>query len=88
MNINFFKSQIKGIIDFSITKNLKNSLIQIIKDTKESSGTFTDAVWPFIQSESINFGFSQTFNALLKNDCFNSSIQLFLNILLVLSDIL
>ena len=31
---NFFKSQIKGIIDFSITKNLKNSLIQIIKDIK------------------------------------------------------
>ena len=31
---NFFKKQIKGIIDFSITKNLKNSLIQIIKDTR------------------------------------------------------
>ena len=54
-------------------------LHRIIKDTKESSGTFTDAVWPFIKSESINFGFSQTFNELLKNDYFNSSIQLFLN---------
>ena len=31
-NINFFKSQIKGRIDFSITKNLKNSIIKISKD--------------------------------------------------------
>ncbi len=31
-HINFFKKQIKGKIPFSITKNLKNSLIQICKD--------------------------------------------------------
>ena len=31
-NINFFKNQIKGRIDFSITKNLKNSIIKISKD--------------------------------------------------------
>ena len=33
-NINFFKNQIKGKLNFSITKNLKNSIIQILKDTK------------------------------------------------------
>ncbi len=33
-NISFFKNQIKGKIDFSITKNLKNSIIQIIKESK------------------------------------------------------
>ena len=33
-NINFFKNQIKGKLVFSITKNLKNSLIQISKDIK------------------------------------------------------
>ena len=33
-NINFFKNQIKGQINFSITKNLKKSLIQILKDIK------------------------------------------------------
>ena len=33
-NINFFKNQVKGKIDFSITKNLKNSIIQILKDSK------------------------------------------------------
>ncbi|MAD13748.1 MAG: UDP-N-acetylmuramoyl-L-alanine--D-glutamate ligase [Pelagibacteraceae bacterium] len=33
-NINFFKKQIKGKLAFSITKNLKNSLIQISKDIK------------------------------------------------------
>ena len=33
-NINFFKNQIKGRIDFSITKNLKNSIIKISKDIK------------------------------------------------------
>ena len=33
-NINFFRNQIKGKIDFSITKNLKNSIIQILKDSK------------------------------------------------------
>ena len=31
-NINFFKKQIKGKLDFSITKNLKNSINQILKD--------------------------------------------------------
>ena len=33
-NINFFRNQIKGKIDFSITKNLKSSIIQISKDSK------------------------------------------------------
>ncbi len=33
-NINFFRNQIKDKIDFSITKNLKNSIIQILKDSK------------------------------------------------------
>ena len=33
-NINFFKNQIKGRIDFSITKNLKNSIFKISKDCK------------------------------------------------------
>ena len=33
-NINFFKNQIKGAINFSITKNLKNSIIQISEDLK------------------------------------------------------
>ena len=33
-NINFFKKQIKGKLIFSITKNLKNSIIQISKDIK------------------------------------------------------
>ena len=33
-NINFFKNQIKGKITFSITKNLKASIIKIIKDVK------------------------------------------------------
>ena len=33
-NSNFFKNQVKGKIDFSITKNLKNSIIQILKDSK------------------------------------------------------
>jgi UDP-N-acetylmuramoylalanine--D-glutamate ligase len=31
-NINFFKNQVKGRIDFSITKNLRNSIIRILKD--------------------------------------------------------
>ena len=31
-NINFFRNQIKDRINFSITKNLKNSIIQISKD--------------------------------------------------------
>jgi UDP-N-acetylmuramoylalanine--D-glutamate ligase len=33
-NINFFKNEIKGKIDFSVTKNLQNSIIQIFKDIK------------------------------------------------------
>ena len=33
-NINFFKNQIEGKSNFLITKNLKNSLIQIFKDFK------------------------------------------------------
>ena len=33
-NINFFKKQIKNKINFSITKNLKMSLIKILKDIK------------------------------------------------------
>ena len=33
-SINFFKNQIKGRIDFSLTKNLKNSIIQISEDLK------------------------------------------------------
>ena len=33
-NINFFKKQIKGKLVFSITKNLKNSIIKIAKDSK------------------------------------------------------
>ena len=33
-NINFFKKQIKNKLDFSITKNLKNSIVEIIKDYK------------------------------------------------------
>ena len=33
-NINFFKNQIKGRIDFSVTKSLKSSIIKILKDVK------------------------------------------------------
>ncbi len=33
-NIYFFKKQIKGKLAFSVTKNLKNSVIQILKDVK------------------------------------------------------
>jgi len=33
-NINFFTKQIRGKLPFSITKNLRNSIIQILKDTK------------------------------------------------------
>ena len=38
-NVNFFRSQIKGKLVFSVTKNLKNSIIQILKDVnlKKSS---------------------------------------------------
>ena len=31
---NFFKKQIKNDVDYKITKNLKNSIIQILKDIK------------------------------------------------------
>ena len=34
-NINYFKKQIKGKLIFSTTKNLKKSIIQILKDSKE-----------------------------------------------------
>ena len=33
-NINFFKNQMKGKINFSITRNLSNSIIKILKDIK------------------------------------------------------
>ncbi len=33
-NINFFKNQIKGKLNFSITKNLKKSILQILKDAR------------------------------------------------------
>ena len=33
-NINFFKNQIKKKLDFSITKNLKKTIIKILNDTK------------------------------------------------------
>ena len=33
-NINFFKNQIKNIINFSVTRNLKSSIIQIFNDIK------------------------------------------------------
>ncbi len=33
-NINFFKNQIKGKLVYSITKNLKNSIIRVLKDIK------------------------------------------------------
>ena len=38
-NINFFKKQIKDTIDFSITKNLENSIIKISKDFKLQTQT-------------------------------------------------
>ena len=33
-NINFFKNQLKGKVDFTITKNIKNSIIRILNDIK------------------------------------------------------
>ena len=33
-NINFFKKQLKNNLDYIITKNLKNSIIQIFKDIR------------------------------------------------------
>ena len=41
--LNFFRSQIKGKLVFSVTKNFKNSIIQILKDVnlkKSSNKTF------------------------------------------------
>ena len=38
-NINFFKNQIKGKIPFSITKTLKNSLTEILKDSRLQNHT-------------------------------------------------
>tara|TARA_X000001036_G_scaffold210477_1_gene197726 strand:+ start:4860 stop:6119 length:1260 start_codon:yes stop_codon:yes gene_type:complete len=38
-NINFFKNQIKNKLVFSITKNLKNSIIKILKDCKSDKHT-------------------------------------------------
>jgi len=38
-NINFFKNQIKNKLAFSITKNLKNSVIKILKDCKSDKRT-------------------------------------------------
>ena len=35
-NIHFFKSQIKGRLDYLITQNLKNSIIRIFKDIEKS----------------------------------------------------
>ncbi len=36
-NIDFFKKQIKGKVNFSVTKNIKKTLIEILKDIKSSS---------------------------------------------------
>ena len=33
-NINFFKSQVTGKISYSVSKNLKNAIIQILRDFK------------------------------------------------------
>ena len=33
-HVNFFKNQIKGKVDFSVTKNLRKSIIQILKDSR------------------------------------------------------
>ena len=38
-NIDFFKKQIKNKLDYSITKNLKNSIMQIIKDINLQKNT-------------------------------------------------
>ena len=38
-NINFFRDQIKNKVDFSLTKNLKNSIINISKDIKLQNHT-------------------------------------------------
>ena len=38
-NINFFKNQIKKKLAFSITRNIKNSIIQILKDSRLQKNT-------------------------------------------------
>ena len=38
-NVNFFRNQIKGKLVFSVTKNLQNSIKQIIKDIKFQKNT-------------------------------------------------
>ena len=38
-HVNFFKKQIKGEFPYSITKNIKNSLLRIIKDSKNQRQT-------------------------------------------------
>ncbi len=38
-NTNFFKKQVKDELDFSITKNLKNSILNILKDCKSQRVT-------------------------------------------------
>ena len=39
-NIQFFKNQIRGKIPFAETKNLKNSIIQILKDCKNEQNNY------------------------------------------------
>ena len=41
-NIQFFKNQIRGKIPFAETKNLKNSIIQILKDCKTNKIIITN----------------------------------------------
>ena len=53
-NINFFRKQIKGKINFSVSNNLKKSIIQISKDIKlkersERSVLFSPAAASFDQ---------------------------------------
>ena len=56
-NINFFKNQIKGKLVFSITRNLKKSIIEIIKDIKIQSSEKTILLSPSAASfdQFINF---------------------------------
>lgn len=39
-NINFFKKQIKGQIELSVTQTIKNSIIKILKDSKLHKSTY------------------------------------------------
>ncbi len=56
-NTNFFKNQIKGKLVFSITRNLKKSIIEIIKDSKTHSSEKTILLSPSAASfdQFINF---------------------------------